>query len=232
MDLSAILKAFKLPKEVYFLFSVVSGILLFSSTEFLEKLSLVKFKENYNLWIGIVFLLSLGMSIICIGKLLIHQILAWKTRRAESKAKRQTELDEQKRKQKEEIEEKKIEEEHRRKQEKILQYLDNYEKTVLREFSILERNTIDMSLDDPTVLGLVKKKVIRQVSDKAYHTSITGLIGRFRADDITIEYFDSFDFPELNQYPRPKWVDGLEALDALNSKVADLGKQMGRLGRM
>ena len=152
MDISTITSALKLPKKVYFLASIISGIMLFSTDEFLKKLSLLEFKESYTLWIGIAFLLSLGMALIAIGDFLIDQYKARKIKKDEDAKKKQAELEAEKQKAI------KVEE-----QKYKLKNLDNYEKSVLREFYIAQKNTAEMSFEDPTVIGLVTKGIIKQV---------------------------------------------------------------------
>ncbi len=58
MDISTITNVLKLHKKAYFLGSFIPVILLFSDDSFLKRLSLLEFKENYILWIGVAFLLS------------------------------------------------------------------------------------------------------------------------------------------------------------------------------
>lgn len=196
MDISTIANALKLPKKAYFLGSFISGILLFSGDSFLKQLSLLEFKQNYTLWIGVAFLLSIGMASIAAGEFLITQYKEAKLKR-EVKAK--------------------------------LKNLDNHEKVILREFYLNQKNTVEMSFEDPTVIGLIKKGVIRQVGNQGYHSNITGGIAFFRADDLTVEFFGSFEFPELNSFSRPNWIEGLKTQEAINRQVADIGKTLQRL---
>ena len=217
MDISTITSALKLPKKAYFLASIISGIMLFSTDEFLKKLSLLEFKESYTLWIGIAFMLSIGMALIAIGDFLIDQYKAHKSKKDEDAKKKQAELEAEKQKAI------KIEE-----QKYKLKNLDSYEKSVLREFYIAQKNTAEMSFEDPTVIGLVTKGIIRQVGKQGYSTSITGGIAFFRADDITVEYFGAFEFPELQNFPRPSWIEGLKTQEAYNRQIAELGKMIQR----
>lgn len=244
MDFSSILNVLKLQPKVYFLIFIISGILLFSSDEFLVRLSLVEFKKNYNLWIGIVFLASLGFSVIYIVSFIIKLFLDWKEKKEAAAIQKQNNLDEQEKlrkealneqekKEAEALENKRVIEELIDRQKEKLKALDNDEKAVLREFYILGKNTIPIVIDDPTVIGLINKGVIRQVGNQGYQTNFTiGIVAFFRADDITIEYFKEFNFPELHLYPRPKWVRNIQAQEAIEDIMRDLSQEIKTLSRM
>lgn len=218
MDISTITNALKLPKKAYFLGSFISGILLFSDESFLKQLSLLEFKQNYTLWIGIAFLLSIGMASITVGEFLISQYKEAKLKR-EAKANKNIEKLNEEKERKQKVDNQKAK----------LENLDNHEKVILREFYHNQKNTVEMSFEDPTVIGLIKKGVIRQVGSQGYHSNITGGIAFFRADDLTVEFFDSFEFPELNSFSRPNWIEGLKTQEAINRHVADIGKTLQRL---
>lgn len=215
MDISTISNALKLPKKAYFLGMVISGILLLSEESFLKKLSLFDFKENYKIWVGVVFLLSIGMSLIIAIEFLFNQYKESKLKKEIQKQK-DAEIHDEKIKKEQEVNRKKL----------ILKNLDNYEKAILREFAINKKNTIEMSFEDPTVIGLAKKGVIRQVGNHGYTSNITGGIAYFKADDLTVEFFESLDFTEINGFPRPLWIEGLKAKEALDKNIASLGKSM------
>ena len=59
MDMSQFTKFIKLPPSIIYITFIITSILLLSENTFLEKLALQEFKTEYNLYIGIVFLLSL-----------------------------------------------------------------------------------------------------------------------------------------------------------------------------
>lgn len=98
MDISTISSALKLPKKAYFLGGIISGILLFSKDDFLKQLSLLYFKENYTLWIGIAFLLSIGMSIVAALEFIVEKNKAYRHKKEEADNKKQTELENEQRK--------------------------------------------------------------------------------------------------------------------------------------
>ena len=229
MDISTISSFLKLPKKVIFLFSVITAAVLFSEQVFLEKLALYDFKEEFKLWIGICFLFSTGLSILNVAEyfLQLHkENKRIKKEKADTKEKRKRE----EREKSESIVREKAElEAKERDYLRELERLDKFELSNIREFFIQQQNTIKMSLEDPVVIGLVKKGIIRQVGDKGYQSNITGLITFFRIDSRAIEYLESFDYETLNNTPRPLWVNGILSQNALDEKMAELGNQMLRL---
>lgn len=218
MDISTITNALKLPKKAYFLGSIISAILLFSNSDFLKTLSLLEFKENYTLWIGITFLLSIGMVTIESFSFAMAQYKLHIHKKEETAKKIKADLENEQ-----------IKALFISKQTDKLSKLDNYEKAVLREFFIGQKNTTEMSCDDPTVLGLVKKGIIKQVGNQGYTSNFTDTIAFFRADDITAEYFKTFEFPEINDFPRPNWIEGLRTKQAFERQIAEYGKIIQRL---
>ncbi|HDU8645074.1 TPA: superinfection exclusion B family protein [Morganella morganii subsp. morganii] len=259
MDISAILNFLKLSKKVYIVIGVISGILLFSSEEFLIKLSLLNFKESYNLWIGVIFLLSTGMTAV----LIIDSVLSFITRtikrksinkrkeaaKAEKKKEQAEEKVEQakaaakaeaKEKAKREqadaeakAEEKRCYDEWKAHHDKGIKSLDNDEKIVLREFYIQNKNTIEIMIDNPTVLGLISKKIIRQVGNQGYSDMFTiGRVAYFSVDEHVINYFGTLDFPELCNLSRPQWLKGIEASKNYEEMRNNLSDKMIKFNKL
>ncbi|WP_414727635.1 super-infection exclusion protein B [Vreelandella titanicae] len=71
---------------------------MFSKDDFLKQLSLLYFKESYTLWIGIAFLLSIGMSIIAAFEFIMEKYKAYRHKKEEAANKKQTELENELRK--------------------------------------------------------------------------------------------------------------------------------------
>ncbi|HDN9021761.1 TPA: superinfection exclusion B family protein [Aeromonas salmonicida] len=222
MDISTIAGFLKLPGKVIFLLSVISAILLFPGQEFLEKLALYDFKEEFKLWIGICFLLSTGLSIIngfeC----------ALKATREYNKRKKEVALEEEKRKRKK-LEELELEAKEKMEQETVqkkytekLKRLDESELSNLREFIIQKQNTIKMSLEDPVVMGLFTKKIIYQVGDQCYQDSLTGITSFFSIDSRAIDYLESYDYKQISHIERPMWLNGILSETALNETLVKI----------
>ena len=229
MDISTITSFLKLPKKVIFLIAVITTVVLFSDQEFLEKLALYGFKEEFKVWIGVCFLFSSGLSILNLIELVSESVKNnKKEKKAALEAKKKQE-DEALKKSNAEIREKEELETKEKVYLKKLERLDKYEMSNVREFYLQEQNTIKMSIEDPVVIGLVKKGIIRQVGDKGYHTSLTGLITFFCIDQRACDYFESYDFNIINNNERPKWLNGLKHQNALDAKIENLGNQMLRL---
>lgn len=227
MDISSISKIFKLPKKTFFLGCIITAILLFAGDEFLIKLSLQEFKSNYTLWIGIAFLISLGMSLIFSFEYIIVLLKEYKIQKQNEIKKKQDLEITQKREKEEQQEKEKNKQDELQKYENILQNLDDFEKAILREFAISKRNTTELSFQDPTVIGLVKKKIVRQVGNEGYHSNITGGIAFFYIDERSLEFFRAINFDEISNIPRPRWIEGLKTQEVINNQIAQLGRMMG-----
>lgn len=190
MDISGIVSALSLPRKYYVLVSIVSGVIIFSSDNFLRDLSLLDFKNDYIVWVSLAFLTSLAMTFINVLGILLdkYKFILIKISRVKEKRR----LDAQK--------------------IKFLNNLDANELSVLREFYISRRNTVPMSIDDPAVLGLIENGIIDQVGNLGYTSNISGTIAYFKLNEITDLYFEERDFKwgEYSNIPRPVWIDMLE----------------------
>ncbi|WP_194571389.1 super-infection exclusion protein B [Vibrio anguillarum] len=229
MDISTITSALRLPKKTYFLGAFVSGMLLFLNDEMLQQLGLLSFKELYSMWIGIFFLITFGMSVIFLGEsvfIYVKQSRDFRQKQVERKLEEEriaAEVAQQ------EEDKKKEEVKENERYQRILERLDNYEKSVLREFFISQKNTEEFCFDDATVMGLIKKGVIKQVSNHAYQTDITGRVGKFRIDDRAIDYLNEVDFDAINHVARPEWVERIEIYKTIQSKALEIGRQIKHL---
>ncbi|WP_025822238.1 super-infection exclusion protein B [Shewanella marina] len=226
MDISTITGFLKLPKKVYFLGAIVGGMLLFLNESMLAQLGLLSFKASYSMWIGIFFLVTFGMSVIFVAEsifLYAKQRNEFKQRQIEIKSEEERLAREAARQKEQELQDELKEKEMYL---KVLTRLDNYEKAVLRELFLSKKNTEELCFDDATVMGLIKKGVLKQVSTTAYHTDITGHVGKFRIDDRAIDYLESFDFNTINHISRPSWVEKIEIYQSMQNKILDLGRQI------
>ena len=131
----------KLPAKFFVLFALASGFILFANELFLEKIQLGSIKTTYGPTIGLVFVISAGLTLlnffIWIGK----QInFGWHFFQAKGIVK------------------------------KRLSELDNHEKAIFREFMICGQRSIEMPYDDPIIVGLMDAgllKMNRQFGDSA-----------------------------------------------------------------
>ncbi len=121
----------KLPTKFFFLFTIISGILLFTNNSILQKIHLEKINDSYGWIIGLVFIFSLGLVVInffiWVLKFLLDKINFIKIKKDYKKS---------------------------------LKHLDFHEKSVLREFVLNDQTSIEMPIDNPIVSGLLKKRIL------------------------------------------------------------------------
>jgi len=132
--LSKIIEFLKLPKRYVWVVALVSGLLLFLPEGFLARIHVEKFAHDFGSYIGLTFLVS---TLILAVELVL---LAWRSLRG-----RKT---------------------HRERKERALAglgRLDAQERAVLREFWIQGKNTIQLPVDQPTVVGLLDKGILETV---------------------------------------------------------------------
>lgn len=197
IDMSTITGFLKLPKKVVAIICLISGILLFSTEDFLRRLSLFDFKENYSVWIGVIFLFSLAISVVNVVEYFFRRIKKSRRKHARNQAIVQK-----------------------------IKVLDDYEMAVVREFLIQKKNTLEMSIDDSTVMSLIKDGIIEQVADQGYSTVFTGRIFYFRLHDKVQEALSELDFERIQSVQRPRWVDQLETKAAFDKNTSELIKGM------
>ncbi|ENA1815789.1 superinfection exclusion B family protein, partial [Flavobacterium psychrophilum] len=116
----------KLPAKFFFLFSVLSGFILFADQQLLKKIHLEKMNESYGWIIGLVFISASGLIIVNFTIWLFNKI-NYKIKFFKIK--------------KEFME--------------SLRTLDFHEKAVIREFLINQKTSLDVPIDNPTISGLI-----------------------------------------------------------------------------
>jgi hypothetical protein len=121
----------KLPAKFFFLFAVLSGFILFADQQLLKKIHLEKMNESYGWIIGLVFISATGLIIV--------NFTIWSFNKINYKIKF-----------------------FRVKKEFIekLRNLDFHEKAVIREFLLNQKTSIEVPIDDPTISGLIVKKIL------------------------------------------------------------------------
>ncbi|MDN3674345.1 super-infection exclusion protein B [Flavobacterium branchiarum] len=121
----------KLPAKFFFLFAVLSGFILFADQTLLKRIHLEKMNENYGWIIGLVFISTSGLMVVNLTIWMFNKI-TYKIKFFKLK--------------KEYID--------------SLRNLDYHEKSVLREFLINQKTSLDVPIDDPTISGLIRKKIL------------------------------------------------------------------------
>ncbi len=197
MDLKSLFDITKLPTKILVVFSVITGVLLFSSKTFLSKLQLSKVHETYGSIVGIIFLVSTGIIIANLVIWVVKQILV---RFLKSKL--------------------------RREKSQLFSNLNFHEKSLLREFFLSDRTTIDMPLEDATVSGLLSKGLIHIVQQFSGGTLVKfGSVAPVKIDDFVFrnirpEHLDIVEPPtekdiQFYHANRPDWVAQVEQINRL-----------------
>jgi hypothetical protein len=157
MDLMKSISDFvKLPPKFVVLVALVSGAVLFSPDWFLKKIHVVDIAPPFGMLTGLVFLFSTGTVVVNVVSYLAKRI---RYRRFE-------------RKREETIQNK-------------LHSLDHDEKSVIREFLLFGKTTIDLPMDNSTVAGLESSGVLKKVGAYGRYTR-DGMIFSFSISDIAM----------------------------------------------
>jgi len=189
----------KIPTKLLFVIWLSSGLILFVPSKFLTKLSLTDFLKDYGKYIGIAFLISSAFLLVT----LINYVGKLISRKRLTKKIKASIL-------------------------KDIKYLDVHEKALLREFYINGKQTLQMPLDNDTVVGLVNKHIIYQASSTGF-TYLHGVYFPFSMTEIALDNLTS-EIIDLPQNPseedkrriislRPNWAKEKSRIeDLFNSR--------------
>mgnify|MGYP001608689845 CR=1 FL=1 len=163
--LSRLLDVHRLPFKIVLWVAVVSGVLVFAPNGFVQQLALADFMKAYRAHIGVISLAS--------GALVAINACAWLVAKARGKTaywKWKSEL------------------------ASVLGSLDHAEKAVLREFYLHGKHTIELPMNNATVVGLRNKGIITLVGKYGEH-SLAGMLFPFCISEearnmITIDMLD------------------------------------------
>lgn len=129
----------KIPTKFLFVIWLSSGFILFVPNNFLIKLNLSDFLKDYGKYIGIIFLISSTFLMVT----LLYYIGSLINRYRMTKKIKDSILND-------------------------IKCLNINEKALLREFYINDKQTLQMPLDNDTVVGLVNKHIIYQASSTGF----------------------------------------------------------------
>jgi|LauGreDrversion4_2_1035121.scaffolds.fasta_scaffold10435_1 hypothetical protein len=129
----------KIPTKFLFVIWLSSGLILFVPNNFLIKLNLSDFLKDYGKYIGIIFLISSTFLMVT----LLYYIGSLINRYRMTKKIKDSILND-------------------------IKCLNINEKALLREFYINDKQTLQMPLDNDTVVGLVNKHIIYQASSTGF----------------------------------------------------------------
>lgn len=198
MDISQITKFIKLPPSVIYIILVITGTLLFASDELLKTLALLNFKTAYNLYIGIIFLFSSGISIVhASNKIFIY----FKTYFQNKKYREQI--------------------------ANTVNNLDESEKSILREFLVQQKNSIVVSMEDSSVMNLIHQGIIEQIGSTATQSSISGVTFDAKLSDLAKEFITEEKIINQNgDNPRPEWIKKINLQKQYENKITELGSYL------
>jgi len=178
----------KLPAKFFFLFAVLSGFILFADQSFLKRLHLEKMNETYGWIVGLVFISTSGLIVV--------NLTIWAFNKINYKIKFS-----------------KVKKEYIN----SLRNLDYHEKSVLREFLINQKTSMDVPIDDPTISGLIRKKIlfINKQFGNAFilngmdaSVSLSKFVEKnLNAKDLDISENPTEDEIEFIKSNRPTWVE-------------------------
>lgn len=150
---NAITSTAKLPARVILALWFALSAALFGPDQVIQKLGLSDLLEAYRGFAGAAWLVLLP--------LVLTQTLGWIRLRREAQRDRQALVS---------------------RALKAIANLDGKEQAVLREFVLLDQNTVQLPLDHPVVAGLIDNGVLVNVGEYIEH-SLAGLTGSFAISD-------------------------------------------------
>lgn len=173
----------KIPIKIFVLFSIVSGILLFSPENYLTILKVNDFEKEYGKYFGIIFIVCISFIILSIITYFLQKVQFFFIRRDINN-------------------DIKIE----------ISTLDQFEKSVIREFIIMQRKTLSLPIDNPTVSALLNKRILTRVSNIGDGMYFATIISKNAFKQLKEEYLglsSSMSEDEMRSFlsKRPKWAD-------------------------
>lgn len=189
----------KIPTKLIFVVWLSASLILFVPEHFLTKLNLQDFLKDYGKYIGISFIISSGFLIVVIFNYVAGTIAR---KRFRKKIKKNILRD--------------------------ITNLDFHEKALLREFYINGKDTLQLPIDNDTVVGLANKHIIYQASSTGF-TYVHGAYFPFSITEIAKDKLTGIML-DLPQNPteddkrriieaRPNWAKERSRFDNLLSSI-------------
>jgi hypothetical protein len=190
--LSKLLGLKKIPTNFIILLWIFTGLLLYISPEVKKRFGLEEFYKDFGKYFGIVFLLSTAT--------LIMLIITWIYQK---------------------INDKRLDIKYKSIIRDSIKNLDYHEKAVLREFYIQGKNTLKIPMDEPTVSGLISKRILLRVGNLG-EMSIVGMlfshsISKTARENLSNETLElptgepsDFEIRKIKE-SRPQWMIRLES---------------------
>lgn len=182
----------KIPTKFIFFVWFVSIFLISLPKETIEKLGITEFQKDFGKYFGIALIASTGLLIMIFFSWIYEKV---NNQRLTAKYKKQI-------------------------KNSILD-LDHHEKAILREYYIQGKNTLKIPIDEPTISGLLNKRILYSVGNYG-EMSIVGMLFNCSISKIARENLNNFVLELPNGEPsksdieriknsRPKWVIKLES---------------------
>lgn len=158
----------KIPSKLIFVLWLSSTLILFVPEHTLAKLNLKGFLADYGKFIGITFIISSGFLLVTLFSYLSRQITRRKIRNNAKKI--------------------------------ILKEINNlgfHERVLLREFNINCKDTLQLPMDNDTVVSLQNKHILYQVSSTGF-TYVHGAYFTYAITEFAKEHLthEMIDFPK------------------------------------
>ena len=187
----------KIPTKLFVLLTIISGSLLFIPKELLVNLHLDKFENEYGKYFGIIFLISAGIVLLNFSIWIVKYILGYF-----------------------------IKKKYKKYAISQLQELDPHEKSVLREFFINQKNSLELPLDNAVVKGLINKRIIVRISNIGQYNLFAGMLFPMQInekikDKITEKTLDlpigksDNEIRKFVSQNRPKWAIEIDRMKNL-----------------
>ncbi len=138
-----IISFIKLPIKYIWVESIFTGFVFFAPQKWVEYLGLLNLKTDYKVWLGPLFVISSALVLLDIFRLLWQGIKGFYLRR---KLKAQL--------------------------IKSLSKLDHYEKSVILEFYIQNKKTLQLPMDRATISGMLQCQILLNLCLPAYESLI------------------------------------------------------------
>lgn len=147
----------KIPTRIILLVWIISALLLFIPDEQMTQFALQEFKNDYGKYFGIAFIASSAFIILIVATWIINSINNERLKRKFKKVIIES-----------------------------VNTLDPHEKAVLREFYIQGQDTLKIPMDNPTVSGLINKRILYQVGQYG-QMSLVGMLFNFSITKVARE---------------------------------------------
>jgi hypothetical protein len=170
----------RIPAKFIFVVWASCCLILFVPEHFLSKLKLTEFLLEFGKYVGITFVITSGFLLV----VLVTSVIDF-------------------------FYEKKYREKLEQQIKKSLQELDYYEKSVIREFIIIGKHTLQLPFNDESVVSLTSKGILRQHSNsniiRGFDMRLFYSISKIAEDNLTEEMLD-IPKEQNNRDELEKWL--------------------------